>query len=586
MIKDFGAGKFLTIRKKILVVAIFATLVPSLLLGWISYYHTHAVLQAKAVQELDGGLERAGRAMDSWFQEKFRGLRVFSGSFVLVENLIRHQQHAGTGNNSEAARRLAARQISVFLQLVRDQLQHYHRLLVLDRSGTVVAQFPDLETPTGLENGWVGRLSPDRTVLSETGSGREAETARIVLGVPIVSATGADLGLLAAEIPLSKLSATLEFSTDAQAELLLARTNGEILLSSHSWKRGYAPGSSVGYRPNHNAAPPALERYANHQGVDVVSRALLLPQLRWRLVLEKPYRSVFAEVDRLRDIALMLTLTMLAGFGLLAYLVSQSILLPLSRLTLAAAAVAEGNLSVQLETDNRDELGFTMAVFNDMVRRLRVGRDKLEKLTITDSLTGLYNRKQIMDTLALQFSRYRRSGTRFSVLMVDIDHFKRINDRHGHQAGDAALQQIGTIFRSVLRSTDVAGRYGGEEFLIILEQTGERQALETAERIRTVTEQCELRFREGLIRISVSIGIATVAAGGDETPAGLIQRADRCLYMAKQRGRNRVIAAGLNVAEKSPGPAGCEVAVDGMRQNPVLADYSPAASGSAGISRL
>jgi len=544
--------KFLTIRKRILVVDIFATLVPSLLLGWITYYQTHALLQAKAGQELEAGLERARRGMDAWFEEKFHGLRVFSGSFVLVENLTRHLQQSTAEKSGEvAAKRLAEQQISEFLQLVQDQLSHYHRLLVLDKLGSVIAQFPRLELSTGFESGWVDRVSLDRTLLSEHRSGREAATPYISLGVPIVSASAVDLGLLVAEIPLSKLSGTLEFSADPESEILLVRNSGEIVLSSLTWKERHAPADAFVYRTDFTAKPLAPERYGSHRGVEVVGRSVSLPQIPWRLVIEKPYQSIFSEVDRLRDIALVLILILLAGFALLAYLVSQSILLPLSRLSLAAARVAEGNLDIRLETDNRDELGFTMTIFNDMVRRLRVSRDKLEKISITDSLTGLYNRKQTMDSLTLQFSRYRRSGTRFSVLMIDIDHFKRINDRQGHLAGDEALRQMGAIFRSVLRNIDVAGRYGGEEFLIILEQADEQQALETAERIRSVTEQCELLFQEGLIRFTVSIGIASVMDGGEDAPASIIQRADRSLYMAKQRGRNQVIAADVSMPEKT-----------------------------------
>ena len=549
--KGSKRGKFLTIRKRILVIAIFATLVPSLLLGWITYYQTYELLRVKAVQELEGGLERARRGVDTWFKEKFDGLRVFSSSFVLVENLTRHLQKPANGRREEvAAERLAERQISEFLKLVQDQLPHYHRFVVLDRSSNIIAQFPRLMRPTGFESGWIDRMSPDRTLISGHLSGPEAATPSVSLGVPIVAASGEDLGLLAAEIPLSKLVGILEFSSDPESELLLARSSGEILLSSLSWKHASAGDDVVGYRTEQTSAPLMLERYANYRGVDVVSRSVALTQIPWQLVIERPYRSVFAEVDRLRDIALLLTLILLTGFGLLAYLVSQSILLPLSRLTLAAAAVAEGNLSVQLESDNQDELGFTISVFNDMVGRLRLGRERLEKISITDSLTGLYNRKQIMDSLALQFSRYRRGGLRFSILMVDIDHFKQINDRQGHLAGDAALQQIGTVFRNVLRNTDVAGRYGGEEFLIILEQAGERQALETAERIRSVTEKSELDFQGELISFSVSIGIATVTEDGRDTPDAMIQRADRCLYTAKQRGRNQVIAADLKLPEK------------------------------------
>ncbi|MCB1863034.1 MAG: GGDEF domain-containing protein [Gammaproteobacteria bacterium] len=545
------AAKFFTIRKRILIVAIFAALVPSLLLGWISYYQTHEVLHAKAAQELASGLERARRGVDAWLEEKFDGLRVFSGSFVLVENLDRYRRWSPAETAGQKRDRLEAeQQLSEFLQLVQNQVPEYHRLLVLEMSGETVAQFPPLLTPTGIEPGWVDRLEPDRTLISELLAGKASPTPVVSLGVPIVSAAAEVLGLLVAEVPMARLNTVLESSADLESELLLVRNSGEIVLSSLSWKHQQAVGLTLGYQPEDSAVRKRLASHGNYRGVDVISRSFSLPQVPWRLVVEQPYQSVFAEVDRLHDLALLLILILLAGFGLLAYLVSQSILLPLAKLNRAAAAVAKGDLDVHLETDNRDELGFTITIFNDMVRRLRVGREKLEKISITDSLTGLYNRKHIMDTLSLQFSRHRRNSTLFSILMIDVDHFKQINDRLGHPAGDAALQQIGFIFRSVLRNIDVAGRYGGEEFLVILEQAGEQQALETAERIRSVAEQTELLFAGRIIRFTVSIGVASVRDGWEDTPATLMQRADQSLYLAKQRGRNQVLSAGINQIDK------------------------------------
>ncbi len=539
-------GKFLTIRKRILIIAVFATLVPSLLLGWISYYQTYEVLQAKASQELDGSLERVRRGMDRWIQEKTGSLRVFSGSFVLVENLTRHLRQATTAKPGKVGTEIATeQQIGEFLQLVQEQVPEYQRLLVLNLSGQLVAGFPYPIAPTDFQNDWINQLSQDRMIISEQRSGVESLAPSISMGVPIVSSSAEDLGLLTAEFPMSKLNGILELSMELGSELLLVRKSGEILLSSLSWKFPHARGDFIGEPSGDGAMSTGLTPYRNYRGVDVVSRSVALSRVPWRLIIETPYQSVFAEVDQLRDIALLLTLILLVGFGLLAYLVSQSILLPLSRLTLAAAAVAQGDLSVRLETDNRDELGFTITIFNDMVRRLQVSREKLEKISITDSLTDLYNRKHIMDSLDLQFARYLRSKTRFSVLMADVDHFKQINDQLGHPAGDAALKQIGLIFRNVLRNIDVAGRYGGEEFLIVLEQANEQQALETAERIRSVTEKTELCFEGSVIRFTVSVGVATVADGREETPAALIQRADRSLYMAKRSGRNRVVAAGV-----------------------------------------
>ena len=525
--------RFFTIRRKILVVAIVATLLPSLLLGWISYYQTYALVCAKATQEMEAVLERASRGMDAWMQAKFDGLRVYSSSLMLVDNLTRHLHQTADSPP-------ATQQLGEFLRLVQDQVPDYQRLLVLDRSGDLVAQSLQVERETGIGKDWVDRLDQRRTLVAARSAADDASPRYLSLGVPIISTDAEEMGLLVAELPMAQMKQVLELSAERESELLLLGNHSEILLSSHDPGQTLAHGGTIRDGSAEPLNAQGVLRYVNHNGVNVVGLSVPWSRLPWQLLVEKPYASVFAEVDRLRNGALLLLAMFLAGFGLLAYLLSQSILAPLSRLGEAAAAVAEGNLDIQLRIDNRDELGFTMTIFNDMVQRLRTGRERLEKISITDSLTGLYNRKQIIDSLELQFSRYRRSGVGFSLLMVDIDHFKRINDRYGHLAGDAALQQIGSIFKSVLRNIDIAGRYGGEEFLIILEQTDELQALETAERIRSVTETSPLSFAGESIHYTVSAGVAAVVEGQVESATSLIQLADRNLYLAKQRGRNQI----------------------------------------------
>ncbi|MDP3479481.1 MAG: GGDEF domain-containing protein, partial [Desulfoprunum sp.] len=183
--------------------------------------------------------------------------------------------------------------------------------------------------------------------------------------------------------------------------------------------------------------------------------------------------------------------------------------------------------------------GIVGGMFNEMVRRLKEAQAKLELLATTDSLTGLANRKQIMADLTIHLEHYRRYGTDFSVLMIDIDYFKRINDSHGHLSGDAVLVQLAQIFRETLRSLDSAGRYGGEEFLVILGKTDVHQAVQTAERIRQATDQHVFVCGDVSLRATISIGVAGIQLE-DNSSTELIGRADKALYEAKAGGRNRV----------------------------------------------
>ena len=174
---------------------------------------------------------------------------------------------------------------------------------------------------------------------------------------------------------------------------------------------------------------------------------------------------------------------------------------------------------------------------------LTVKNRLLSEVSSRDSLTGLYNRWFVMEKIDSELNRSLRHGSPMSLLMLDVDHFKRINDTWGHAAGDQVLQGIGKLLRDCCRVYDVPGRYGGEEFCIVLPETKIGNTSVVAERIRRRLEDTELQCGDTSIAVTASIGIAgmdTPDDGDSLSPAGLIERADRALYSAKNRGRNRV----------------------------------------------
>ena len=175
----------------------------------------------------------------------------------------------------------------------------------------------------------------------------------------------------------------------------------------------------------------------------------------------------------------------------------------------------------------------------DLVVRNRL----LSEVSSRDALTGLYNRWFVIEKIDTEINRALRHGSPMSLLMLDIDHFKRINDTWGHAAGDQVLQAIGKLLRDSCRVYDVPGRYGGEEFCILLPETRVGNTTIVAERIRQRLEATEMPCGDTNIVMTASIGIAGMEAP-DATeilsPAALIDRADRALYSAKRRGRNRI----------------------------------------------
>ncbi len=170
---------------------------------------------------------------------------------------------------------------------------------------------------------------------------------------------------------------------------------------------------------------------------------------------------------------------------------------------------------------------------------------ELERLAFVDPLTGLLNRRRLTELAEMELSRARRHGRSLSVLLLDLDRFKAVNDQLGHAAGDLALAQVARICRATLRSGDLVARWGGEEFVVLLPETGAGGAGQLAERLRTAIATDPAHHEGRPIPITVSIGVAELNSG-DVGLDGLVGRADEALYAAKRAGRNVVLAAVAN----------------------------------------
>ncbi len=171
---------------------------------------------------------------------------------------------------------------------------------------------------------------------------------------------------------------------------------------------------------------------------------------------------------------------------------------------------------------------------------LRRSNELLLELSNTDHLTGLFNRRYMMDALDREVQRCIRNGGNMSLIMLDIDHFKMVNDTYGHLQGDVVLQMVATQLQKELRSYDCAARYGGEEFIAILPDSALKEALFVAERIRMSVQALKFSGTLSPLNITSSLGVASFPATGVSTVDTFIKQADDALYRAKSNGRNRV----------------------------------------------
>jgi diguanylate cyclase (GGDEF)-like protein len=270
---------------------------------------------------------------------------------------------------------------------------------------------------------------------------------------------------------------------------------------------------------------------------------------------ERDRTEVYGAWIELRNIFLGLVAALVLVVTAVAFQMGRSIVLPLQRLIRAADRIAAGDFEVRLSATRSDELGHLTQVFNQMTDRLRHSHAKMQQqnevlktLSITDSLTGLYNRSKLDSILTDQLARFKRSHRPFTLLMLDIDHFKTLNDTYGHIAGDEILAAVARILLQSIRSIDYAARYGGDEFIVILTETSAELATTTAERVRSQVEALYPTVKGTEIALTVSIGIVEPRLE-DMTPTEVFASADYALYEAKRAGRNRAYCPLLTKSE-------------------------------------
>ena len=530
-----------TMRGKFVAFAVLATLFTTLVMTVMLYGRNRRSLSDRVGQELRALSSDMAREVDVWFDQRVYDLRLRASPYVVSDNLAR-----ATGRN--AAQSL--NRLRDYLNSVRQNLPAHEGLAIIGRDGQVL-------TSSGSRTGF--RLTPDRMNNLRTRDALVGDPfwdasigkAAVVLVVPIRQDDGLFLGALGAKINLDSLREVLDqLSAGHSRDLYLITEQGRVVIRSAG-----NPADAMKATLPDATTRELTERegqtiaQARPQGREVVAVLRRIPQLHWAAVAETPRAETVREAGVLRFRTVLLLSLLVLGVGLLAFMVGLFVTRPLERLTEAAARVASGDLSVELPPGGSGEVGYLTRAFSTLVSRLREkeSQGELEKLSLTDSLTGLYNRRHLMGTLASEVQRSRRLRRAFAVLLADVDRFKQYNDTHGHLAGDAALVKIAEVFRKTTRQVDCVARYGGEEFVVMLLEANLATATLVAERIRARVAEQDL----GEGSLTLSIGVAEYPDGGD-TPEELIATADAAMYKAKSAGRNQVVVAGTS--EERPQP--------------------------------
>jgi len=516
--------------------AVLATLLPSITTAYISYVENKRALTAKASEELTGLSTQASRELDLWTKERRYDLRVFASSYEVTENIERIPRSGGQVVRSGRP----YQRVTDYINSVRDRFPDYDELLVLDAQGRVVASSQKQSRPVPLPSDWQAQIRGDNLMTGPPYWDSTAQRPEMLVAVPIRLASGRFLGAIAAKVNLRSVADTLRrFAPGDAGQVYLMSEEGHLIVSSRG---SSADLMKLAYSRDDTRYLLAREgraiQFASVTGERVVGSVRRIPGLNWIVVTEIPIAEAFRQVARLRNVTALIVASLFAAVGALGYFLGLLIVRPLDRLTQGAGKVAAGDLEVDLPEVTGGEVGYLTQVFNNMVSRLRETHRELERLSATDPLTGLFNRRRMMEALDHEVRRSRRLKHTFAVLMGDVDHFKKYNDANGHPAGDAVLKKVATILREATRDVDVVARYGGEEFFVLMPETEGSGAADVADRVRERLKNEKLPGGS----VTLSFGVAEFPAHGDlgET---VIAIADAALYQAKREGRDRVVLA-------------------------------------------
>jgi len=422
---------------------------------------------------------------------------------------------------------------------------------------------------------WTGRIvSPDRLYLQlarSTGRfsigeyqiGRVTKLEGINFGYPIADAAGEFKGVAFVAVNLNSLNRMAAATPLPPLGILTVVDRDGLVLARH-------PGTAarIGQKLRN---PRVLENLRSGRagvfrasGTDGADRLFAFDTVAdnpdgaipIRVLVSIPMKVVFAEANRafVREFIGIIVATALlliaAWYGAEVFMLRK-----IRAIRAAAARVHSGDLSARtgLHRDG-EELNEVGAAFDEMTHalqqrdtELKRALQDLQEQAITDPLTGLLNRRYLREYLPRELTRARRNGAALAVIMIDIDYFKRINDTFGHEAGDLVLRELGALLRSHIRASDLACRFGGEEFALVLPDASLEGAMQKAEAVRASVRGLDLKYRDQpLGRITASLGVA-LFPGHAEDADSLMRVADEALYHAKGGGRDRVVVSGATM---------------------------------------
>jgi diguanylate cyclase (GGDEF)-like protein len=557
---------FDSLPSRISVWACGATLFASLVVTGISSETTERFLREKIDQKFPIILRAAAQRIELWYSQRQLEIDTFSRAETVAQGLPRIRdeirQEAGERTRSE---------LRHYLGYILERFPHYHALFALDDAG-----IPLIWVGTEVDLPAAARAELATVTDPRIADVRDLDGRRIpVASSSVRGSDGERIASLHALVEPDILEATLDTSElGPSGGIYLFGPSGELLMHSAG-----SPEREGRARPTPAPdAPLVVEDYTNAAGEHRIGSSLSMERSGWTIAVEEAYDRAFAPVVAVVIEALTINLLVVLAFSLITFQVARSLVRPIVALSDGARRIADGETGVDIPVvERQDEIGVLTRVVNEMTGRLRANQvelqrnrieieeanarlvarneqlqqanEALEQLSITDGLTKLHNHRFFQDHLPREMKRAARTGEPLSLVLIDIDDFKALNDRFGHAVGDSVLRRVSAVMSEQVRDMDLLARYGGEEFALLASQTDLAGAEALAEKVRAAvsTARFPLVDLDGPKDLSITVSIGVACFAGDEK--ALFNDADAALYRAKANGKDCVVAAGR--AERS-----------------------------------
>jgi diguanylate cyclase (GGDEF)-like protein len=541
---------------KITLLVASSVILTSLVVGLATTHSTGEFLTERMKDRFPSTLTTTITRLRLWHGRQIDELDRIGRSETLRSHIGRATADASGDRGSANA------QVAYFLRLVKPSYAVYRDLLVLGVNGRLVgstAATPEAAAKQA-EECWIEigengfETGASRPIFSD---GDVRQWIFVALGDTSVAPV--KQSWLVALIDLGEVAKTLEeVKLGNGGDVFVLDDQGRFVTQPRAVENDVV-GSVAMQVPTRQEGPVLVERRSNYAGRQVFHSKVHVDELGWWLVYEEDYSLAMTPVLEAQRRIWVAVLVVGAIAILAALRIAQSIVKPIHALALGARRINEGLVGVKIPKGAPDEIGMMIDTFNEMAMKITLSQaelqyknkmlnsqndtlqdmnDRLEKLSVTDGLTGLFNHRHFWNLLNTELTRVNLHGANLALVLLDLDDFKRVNDKFGHAVGDQLLVTVANVLRETIRDTDIVARYGGEEFAVLLPDTDESGVQQVAEKVRASIEAIRFSVAETdiILKVTVSIGVSVFRGNRRE----FFNAADRALYQSKAAGKNCV----------------------------------------------